>query len=105
MNKKKIFIACDTNKISEAQKIINKTKTKQLDIGYKFGLEFFYSKKGREFISQLKGNKIFLDIKISNNITNATLLHYAQHLKMLTTEHTNQNQKTDTQHTPNQNLP
>ena len=42
--KKKIFIACDTNKISEVKKIITQTKTNKLDIGYKFGLEFFYSK-------------------------------------------------------------
>ena len=61
--KRKIFIACDTNKISEARKIINKTQTKKLDIGYKFGIEFFYAKGGREFISQLKRKNIFLDIK------------------------------------------
>ena len=64
--KKKIFIACDTNKISEVKKIITQTKTNKLDIGYKFGLEFFYSKGGREFISTLKGKKIFLDLKISD---------------------------------------
>ena len=37
-----IFIAVDTNKISEAKKIISKTQTQKLEIGYKFGLEFFY---------------------------------------------------------------
>ena len=36
--KKTIFIAVDTNKISEAKRIINQTKTKKLDLGYKFGL-------------------------------------------------------------------
>ena len=41
MNKRKIFIAIDTNKISLAKKIISHTQTNQLDIGYKFGLEFF----------------------------------------------------------------
>ena len=41
--KKKIFIACDTNKINEAKKILTQTKTNKLDIGYKFGIEFFYS--------------------------------------------------------------
>ena len=61
MKKSKIFIACDTSKISEAKKIIAQTKTKKLDIGYKFGLEFFYSRGGREFISKLK-NKKFLQI-------------------------------------------
>ena len=44
--KKSVFIAFDTNKISIAKKIIAKTKTNKLDIGYKFGLEFFYSKEG-----------------------------------------------------------
>ena len=61
--KRKIFIACDTNKISEARKIINKTQTNKLDIGYKFGIEFFYAKGGREFISKLNKKNIFLDIK------------------------------------------
>ena len=59
MNEKKIFIACDTNKISIVKKIINETNTKKLDIGYKFGLEFFYSKKGRYFISKIKRKKFF----------------------------------------------
>ena len=49
-----IFIAIDTNKISEAKKIISNTQNKKLDIGYKFGLEFFYSKYGRNFISKIK---------------------------------------------------
>ena len=63
---KKIFIAIDTNKESVAKKIISQTQTSKLDIGYKFGLEFFYSKNGRKFISKLKGKKIFLDIKVSD---------------------------------------
>ena len=46
--------------------LLNKLKTNKLEIGYKFGLEFFYSKGGREFISKLKGKKIFLDLKISD---------------------------------------
>ena len=45
-----IFIAIDTNKIRVAKKIISQTQTNKLDIGYKFGLEFFYSKDGRKFI-------------------------------------------------------
>ena len=64
--KKKVFIAIDTNKESVAKKIISQTQTNKLDIGYKFGLEFFYSKNGRKFISKLKGKKIFLDIKASD---------------------------------------
>ena len=66
MKKKTIFIAIDTNKENVAKKIINQTQTNKLDIGYKFGLEFFYSKNGRKFISKLKGEKIFLDIKASD---------------------------------------
>ena len=64
--KKTIFIAVDTNKISEAKRIINQTKTKKLDLGYKFGLEFFYSKDVRKFISKIKGKKIFLDLKLND---------------------------------------
>ena len=66
MKKPKIFIACDTNKISKVKKIIAQTKTNKLDIGYKFGLEFFYSKGGREYISKIKGKKIFLDLKLND---------------------------------------
>jgi len=64
--KRRVFIAIDTNKESVAKKIISQTQTNKLDIGYKFGLEFFYSKNGRKFISKLKGKKIFLDIKASD---------------------------------------
>lgn len=67
--KKKIFIACDTTKISEIKKIIKHTKTNKLEIGYKFGLQFFLSLKGRNFISKLKKHKIFLDLKL-NDIPN-----------------------------------
>ena len=69
--KPKIFIACDTNKESEVKKIISQTKTNKLDIGYKFGLEFFYSKNGRKFISKIKKNKLFLDLKL-NDIPNTS---------------------------------
>ena len=41
MKKPKIFIACDTNKISETRRIITHAQSSKLDIGYKFGLEFF----------------------------------------------------------------
>ena len=61
-----IFIAVDTNRISTAKKIISHTQTSKLDIGYKFGLEFFYSKNGRKFISKIKDKKIFLDLKLND---------------------------------------
>ena len=66
---KRIFIACDTNNISTAKKIIQNSKTKQIKIGYKFGLEFFSSKNGRSFISKLKNKIIFADLKL-NDIPN-----------------------------------
>ena len=66
---KKIFIACDTSNISKVKKIIKLSQTKKLKIGYKFGLEFFNSKKGRVFISKLKKKIIFLDLKL-NDIPN-----------------------------------
>ena len=61
---KKIFIACDTNKITKARKIIKYSNTKKLKIGYKFGLEFFNSKNGRSFISKIKNKIIFADLKL-----------------------------------------
>jgi len=62
-NKKKLFVAIDTNSISKAKKIIKETKTNKIKIGYKFGLEFILSKNGRNFISKLKKKIIFIDIK------------------------------------------
>lgn len=67
--KKLIFIACDTAKIKTIKKIISDTETKKINIGYKFGLEFFYSKNGRLFLSKIKNHKIFLDLKL-NDIPN-----------------------------------
>jgi len=69
MKKLKVFIACDTTKPNLIRKIISHTRTNKLEIGYKFGLEFFYSKDGRKFISKLKNKKIFLDLKL-NDIPN-----------------------------------
>ena len=69
MNKKKIFIAVDTNNISKAKKIIKLTQSNKIKVGYKFGLEFFYSKDGRKFLSNLKNQIIFLDLKL-NDIPN-----------------------------------
>ena len=67
--KKKIFIAVDTNKVAVAKKIIKNSKTNKIKIGYKFGLEFFYSKDGRKFLSSFKNQIIFLDLKL-NDIPN-----------------------------------
>ena len=64
MKKYKIFVACDYAKTSKIKEIINKTKTSKLEIGYKFGLEFFNSKKGRYFISKLKKKIVFADLKL-----------------------------------------
>jgi len=61
---KNIFIACDTNKTSTASKIIKYSNTKKLKIGYKFGLEFINSKKGRTFISKIRNKIIFADLKL-----------------------------------------
>jgi len=67
---KKIFLACDTTNLSKVKKIINHTQSRKLKIGYKFGLEFFYSKSGRSFLSKLdKKQTIFLDLKL-NDIPN-----------------------------------
>ena len=63
---RKIFIACDSSNVSEIRKIIAKTKTKKLNIGYKFGLEFLYAKNGRKFISKLQNKILFADYKISD---------------------------------------
>ena len=67
--KKKIFIACDTTKPDIVKKIINQTNTDKLVVGYKFGLEFFFTAIGRRFISKLKKHEIFVDLKL-NDIPN-----------------------------------
>ena len=64
--KKLIFIACDTDNISEVKNIIAQTSNNKFNIGYKFGLEFLYSKNGRDFISKIKRKKIFLDLKLND---------------------------------------
>ncbi len=81
INKKKIFIAVDTNKVSKAKRILENTKSKKIKVGYKFGLEFFYSKEGRKFISSLKNQIIFLDLKL-NDIPN-TIVSAMKSLKNL----------------------
>ena len=69
MNKKKIFIACDTTEPKKLKQIINQSETNKLRISYKIGLEFFLSPKGRSFISKIHKKEIFLDLKL-NDIPN-----------------------------------
>jgi len=66
---KNIFIACDTKNISKVKRIIKSTQTKEIKIGYKFGLEFFNSKNGRSYISKIRNKIIFIDLKL-NDIPN-----------------------------------
>ena len=77
MNKiKKVFVAVDTQNSKRAKYIIKLTKVKNLKIGYKFGLEFLNSKNGRSFISKIKKETIFIDLKLNDipNTIKSTLL-------------------------------
>ena len=69
MKKNKIFVACDTVNISKIKEIIKTTKNSNLKVGYKFGLEFLNSKKGRNFLLTIKRKIIFADLKL-NDIPN-----------------------------------
>ena len=62
---KNIFIACDTDNIKKIKNIIRQTqlRLKEYRIGYKFGLEFFYTRNGRKFIEGLKIKNLWLDLK------------------------------------------
>ena len=64
MKSKKIFIACDTKSIKKVKRIIKETRSNKIRVGYKFGLEFFNSKNGRSFISKIKDEILFLDLKL-----------------------------------------
>ena len=63
---KKIFIAVDTSSVQTASKIISHTKNIKFKIGYKFGLEFINSKKGRSFITKIKNKIVFMDLKLND---------------------------------------
>ena len=65
MKKIKIFVACDTSNINHVKKIIEQTKSKKLQIIPKFGLQFFYSRKGRKFLEYFD-KEFFLDLKIND---------------------------------------
>ena len=64
MLKNKIFVACDSSKISKINRIIRETQNSKLKIGYKFGLEFLNSKRGRNFLSKLRNKITFADLKL-----------------------------------------
>ena len=64
MKNKNVFIACDSSSIRKIREIIKKTENCDINIGYKFGLEFLNSKNGRIFLSKLKKKIIFADLKL-----------------------------------------
>jgi len=59
----KIFVACDSTDVSRVNKIIKETQNSKIKVGYKFGLEFLNSKKGRVFLKKLKNKITFGDYK------------------------------------------
>ena len=65
MKNRTIFVACDTSNLDKIRKIIEQTRTNKLKIVPKFGLQFFYSKKGRAFLEKIK-NDFWLDLKIND---------------------------------------
>ena len=65
MKNKHIFVACDTSNLSKVKKIINSTKSNKIKIIPKFGLQFFYSKKGRKYLEKFKKD-FWLDLKIND---------------------------------------
>ena len=68
MNKKKIFIACDTTNLNKVKKIIKQSRSKKIKIGFKFGLELMNSKKGREYVSKIKNKIVFIDLKLCDTV-------------------------------------
>ena len=81
MKKTKIFIACDTTDLTKVKKIIAQSQTNKIKIGYKFGLEFMNSKKGRQFVSNLRNKIIFVDLKLNDTVH--TMLSAVKALKDL----------------------
>ena len=65
MRNKTIFVACDTSNLEKIKKIVLQTRASKLEIIPKFGLQFFYSKKGRKFLEKIK-NDFWLDLKIND---------------------------------------
>ena len=79
--KKKVFLAIDTTDLKKASKIISLSQTNKIKIGYKFGLEFMNSKKGRQFVSKLKNQIVFVDLKMMDIVQ--TMLSAVKALKDL----------------------
>ena len=65
MKNKIIFVACDSSDIEAIKTIIAQTKSNKIKIIPKFGLQFFYSKKGRKFLEKIKTD-FWLDLKIND---------------------------------------
>ena len=65
MKNKTRFVACDTSNLNKINNILKNTKNKKLKIIPKFGLQFFYSKKGRGYLEKIKHN-FWLDLKIND---------------------------------------
>ena len=65
MKNKTIFVACDTSNLEKIKKIVLQARTSKFEIIPKFGLQFFYSKKGRKFLEKIK-NDFWLDLKIND---------------------------------------
>ena len=65
MKNKTIFVACDTSNLGKIKRIITQTSNKKIKIVPKFGLQFFFSKKGRKFLEKIK-NDFWLDLKIND---------------------------------------
>ena len=81
MKKSKVFLACDTTDLTKVKKIIAQSQTNKIKIGYKFGLEFMNSKRGRHFVSQLRNKTIFVDLKLNDTVN--TMLSAVKALKDL----------------------
>ena len=77
----KVFIAIDTTDLKKAKRIIAQSQTNKIKIGYKFGLEFMNSKKGRQFVSKLKNQIVFIDLKLMDTVQ--TMLSAVKALKDL----------------------
>ena len=65
MKNKTVFVACDTSDLKKIENIIIQTKTNKIKIIPKFGLQFFYSKHGRDYLEKIKCD-FWLDLKIND---------------------------------------
>ena len=65
MKNKTIFVACDSSNLNQIKKILKNINTKKLKIIPKFGLQFFYSKNGRNFLEKYNSD-FWLDLKIND---------------------------------------